>query len=407
MTRFVGMPLHPALDSIIGEKIMKYFWLACLALLLTSTAMAQNQFVYSDNNVSTGINNNPVNTVSAFKIEADGSLGQIKGSPYKTGGAGGGNNIDPEEMAIATQNTSNFLYAANDGSGTISAYAINPVSGSLSRVPGSPFLADGAPGGDYSLATSPNGNFLFATADTATNIHVYAIAASGALSEVAGSPFPTSANSEGLKVTPNGNFLVVGENSINAVGVYDIAASGALTAVAGSPFPTSASPFDLDVNCAGNLVFVIDNGSFNGSFSVIGVYDMSSDGSLTPVAGEPFYNGTSSTSGGLALSPNGTFLFVTDSFSTDISSMAVGSDGALSQVPGSPFATSDWTGGIAVSRTGKFVYSALFTVAQIDGRVVDSTGALSPVPGTPFSTGQAQTGVPSVITFPPRACSAP
>jgi 6-phosphogluconolactonase len=386
---------------------MKYFWPACLALLVTSSAVAQNQFVYSDNNVSTGINQNPVNSVSAFKIESDGSLTQIKGSPYRTGGAGGGNSIDPEEIAVATQNTANFLYAANNGSGTISAYAINPVAGSLARVSGSPFLADGAPGGDYSLAASPNGKFLFAAADTATDIHIYSIASNGSLSEIAGSPFPTGANAEGLKVTPNGKFLLVGENSLNAVGVYNIAASGALTAVAGSPFPTSASPFDLDVNCGGNLVFVIDNGSYNGSYSIIDVYNMSSDGSLTPVAGEPFYNGTSSVNGGLALSPNGKFLFVTDTFSTDISSIAVSSNGALSQVPGSPFATSDWTGGIAVSRTGKFVYSALFTVAEIDGRVVDSTGALTPVPGTPFSTGQAQTGVPTVIAFPPRTCSAP
>ncbi|HWY21294.1 MAG TPA: beta-propeller fold lactonase family protein [Candidatus Acidoferrum sp.] len=386
---------------------MKYFWPACLALFLAASAIAQNQFVYTNNNVSTGINQNPVNSVSAFKIDADGSLTQVKGSPYKTGGAGGGNSIDPEEIAIATQGNANFLYAANDGSGTISAYAINPVGGSLARVPGSPFLADGAPGGDYSLAASPNGQFLFATADTATDIHIYSVGSNGSLSEIAGSPFPTGANSEGLKVTPNGKFLVVGENSLKAVGVYSIGVSGALTAVAGSPFPASASPFDVEVNCAGNLVFVIDNGSFNGSYSVIDAYSMSSGGSLTPIAGEPFYNGTSSTNGGLALSPNGQFLFVTDTFSNDISSMSVASDGALSQVAGSPFATSSWTGGVSVSRSGKFVYSALFTVAQIDGRAVDSTGALTPVPGTPFSTGQAQTGVPTVITFPPRSCSAP
>jgi 6-phosphogluconolactonase len=386
---------------------MKCFWPACVALLMTATAFAQNQFVYSDNNVSTGINNNPVNSVSAFKIEADGSLAQVKGSPYATGGAGGGNNIDPEEIAIAQQNTSSFLYAANDGSGTISAYVINPVAGSLARVPGSPFFADGAPGGDYSLATSPNGKFLFATADTTTAIHIYSIASTGALTEVSGSPFETGASSQGLKVTPNGRFLLVGENSLTAVGVYSISSSGTLTAVTGSPFAASASPFNVAVNCAGNLVFVIDNGSFNGSFSAIDAYSMASDGSLTPVSGEPFFNGTSSTSGGLTLSPNGQFLFVTDTFSNDISSMSVGSNGTLAQVSGSPFATSNWTGGVAVSRSGKFVYSALFTVAQIDGRAVDSSGALSPVPGTPFSTGQAQTGVPTVITFPPRACPAP
>src|SRR5258706_5122485 len=386
---------------------MKYFSPVRVALLLTSAAVAQNQFVYTDNNVSTGINQKPVNSVSAFKIDADGSLTQIKGSPYATGGTGGGSNIDREEIAIATQGTANFLYAANNGSGTISAYAINPVGGSLARVHGSPFLADGAPGGDYSLAVSPNGKFLFATAETTTVIHIYSIASNGALSEIAGSPFPTGANSKGLKVTPNGHFLVVGEGSLTAVGVYSISSSGTRTAVAVSPFPASASPFDLEVNCSGNVVFVIDNGSFNGSYSAIDVYSMSSGGVLTPVSGEPFYNGSSSTSGGLALSPNGQFLFVSDTFSTDISAMSVASDGALSQVPGSPFATSNWTGGVAVSRTGQFVYSALFTVAQIDGRAIDSTSALTPVPGTPFSTGQAQTGVPTVITFPPRSCSAP
>jgi len=132
---------------------------------------------------------------------------------------------------------------------------------------------------------------------------------------------------------------LVGEGSLTAVGVYSISSSGALTAVAGSPFPASASPFDVEVNCSGRLVFVIDNGSFNGSYSAIDVYSMSSGGALTPVSGEPFYNGTSSTSGGLALSPNGQFLFVSDTFSNDISSMSIGSDGTLSQVSGSPFAT--------------------------------------------------------------------
>jgi hypothetical protein len=87
--------------------------------------------------------------------------------------------------------------------------------------------------------------------------------------------------------------------------------------------------------------------------------------------------------------------------------MSVASNGTLSQVPGSPFVTANWTGGIAVTRSGKFLYSAFFTVAQVDGRSINSSGELAAVPGTPFSTGQAQTGVPTVITYPPPRCSAP
>ena len=117
---------------------MKYFWSVCLALLLASTAMAQSQFVYTNNNESTGEPNEPPNTVSAFAVGTNGALAAVAGSPYKTGGTGGGNSIDPEEIAIASAHNASFLYAANDGSGTISAFKINSTTGALTHVQGSP-----------------------------------------------------------------------------------------------------------------------------------------------------------------------------------------------------------------------------------------------------------------------------
>ena len=378
---------------------MKYLRLALVALL-SSYALAQSQFVFTNNNVITGTAKSP-NSVSAFLIAADGSLTQVSGSPFNTVGKGGGNNIDPEEIAIASRPNASFLYVANNGSGTISAFAINPSTGNLVHVPGSPFLADGLPGGDYSLAVSPDDKFLFATEDTATIIHIYSIGIHGVLTEVPGSPFPTGANSQGLKVTANGKFLIVGEQSINAVGVYSISSTGTLAAVPGSPFATSATPFDVDANCASDVVFVADSGSSG----LIDVYSMASNGALTPVAGEPFANGTSSTNGGLALSPDNQFLFVTDTFSQDISSFSVASGGGIAQVPGSPFATADWTGGTSVTADGKFLYSAFFTTEQVDGRQIGADGTLTAVPGTPFTNEQSQLGVPTVITFPRPVCT--
>jgi 6-phosphogluconolactonase (cycloisomerase 2 family) len=377
---------------------MKYLWLAFVSLL-ASYSVAQSQFVYTNNNVITGTANSP-NSVSAFLIAADGSLTQTSGSPFNTGGKGGGNNIDPEEIAIASRRNASFLYAANNGSGTISAFAINPSTGHLAHVPGSPFLADGSPGGDYSLAVSPDDKFLFATEDTATVIHIYLIGLHGVLTEVPGSPFPTGANSQGLKVTANGKFLIVGEGSIDAVGVYSISSTGILAAVPGSPFAASATPYDVDANCASDLVFVADSGSA----ALIDAYSMASTGALTPVTGEPFSNGTTSTNGGLALSPNNQFLFVTDTFSQDISSFSVAPDGALAQIPGSPFATANWTGGTSVTADGKFLYTAFFTTEQVDGRQIGANGTLAAVPGTPFSNEQSQLGVPTVITFPRPVC---
>ena len=149
---------------------MKYFCFLCALLMIASAALAQNHFVYTDDNVNTG-EGNSVNTVSGFLVSANGSLSAISGSPFVTGGSGGGNNIDPNEIAVASLRGTSYLYAANDGSGTLAGFHINATTGALTAVPGSPFLADGAPGGDYSLAVSPDGKLLFATEENVTVIH--------------------------------------------------------------------------------------------------------------------------------------------------------------------------------------------------------------------------------------------
>ena len=61
--------------------------------------------------------------------------------------------------------------------------------------------------------------------------------------------------------------------------------------------------------------------------------------------------------------------------------------GALINVPGSPFTTSNEPNSIAVSPTGKYLYVANFTDGSVDGFAIDtSSGALSIVGGSPFST---------------------
>jgi 6-phosphogluconolactonase len=384
---------------------MKYIWLACVSLLAScgfaQNGFAQNQFVYTNDNIVTGTQNSP-NTVSVFKVASDGSLSLIAESPYKTGGNGGGDNIDPEEITIASRRSASFLYAANNGSGSITGFGISPSSGKLAVITGSPFSADGPPGGDYSLAVSPDTRFLYAASDTSNFIHIYSIGSVGALTEIAGSPFQTGFTGQGLKVTANGKFLIVGDITDTAVAVYSIDSTGALTAVGGSPFAASATPLNLDADCASNQVFVVDAVGTG----LIDVYAMATNGKLTPVKGEPFSNGTTSTSGGLALSPNNPFLFVTDTFSQDISSLSISSEGALTQVQGSPFGTSDWPGGTSVTADGKFLYSAFFASGAVDGHRINAKGELEAVPNTPFTTGQPQIGVPTVITFPRPSCTA-
>ncbi len=375
---------------------MKKAYFVCPLLLFAITALAQNNFVYTNDNFSP-------NTVSVFKVSpSNGALTLIPGSPFLTGGDGGAHDVGPQTITSATLGTKSFLYAANAGSGTISAFAIDPKTGNLTAVPGSPFTVAAANSANtLSLGASPDGHFLFQVDESSTLIHTFNISSAGALIEAAGSPLDSGAFPEGVKVTANGKFLLVGLKSTDAIGVYAIDANGGLTPVFGSPFLTNGAAAAVDSNCASNRVFVASAGS-----DLVDAFVMAADGSLTPVAGSPFPSGGTSTINALTLTPGNQDLLTPDTFNSAVSSLALGTDGSLQPVTGSPFAATDWVGSIATTRSGKFVYTSLFTRAAVDGWMIMTDGTLRPVPGRPFTTGQAGAGVQALTTFPAPSCAA-
>jgi 6-phosphogluconolactonase len=94
-------------------------------------------------------------------------------------------------IAMVASPAGPFLYVANQTSGDISAYVIDPGAGGLGSISGSPFLiASGAH--PNSIAISPKGDFLF-TADPAGKVGVFTIDSKGVLTEAAGSPFTVGA----------------------------------------------------------------------------------------------------------------------------------------------------------------------------------------------------------------------
>jgi 6-phosphogluconolactonase len=370
---------------------------AASLLFFTVSLSAENRFVYVNNQAQP-------NTVSAFKINANGSLSQLAKSPFLTGGVGAQGPL--ESMAIVPTTTHSVLYGANGGDPSVSILAINPTTGGLEPAANSPFLLNDSTG-TYDIAASPGHKFLFVTNEASTVIHVLAIAPkTGALSELAGSPFAAGANIAGLWVTANGKFLLASGNSNNSVEVFAIAATGAITQVAGSPFAASGSVSDVRGDCDSDSVFAVSDSS-----DLVDAYKMSAGGALRPALGSPFYNGATGSgpnSFDLAISPNNKYLLTTDSFSFDITSFAIAADGALAEVPGSPFSDgASWLGGTAITNKGDFLYSIGFADGSIDARSVGTNGVLTAVPGTPFTDGQISQGgeINSVIAYPTPVCA--
>jgi 6-phosphogluconolactonase (cycloisomerase 2 family) len=78
------------------------------------------------------------NNVSAYTVSS-GALTQVSGSPFATAGTGVLTASQP--VFVTVDVTGGFLYVANQGSGSIAAFSINPANGTLSLVTDPPIIA--------------------------------------------------------------------------------------------------------------------------------------------------------------------------------------------------------------------------------------------------------------------------
>lgn len=156
----------------VGRKMKQFVRLiAVLALFLFSlslNAYAQSEFVYLNNGIP------GTNSVSVFSLATNGTLTEISGSPFPTGGSG----FTGSPILIV----GNFLYAGNSNSNSISAFSIDPRTGILTVVPGSPFSIDGFSfGTTMTIAATPDSKLLMASTITSGTISIFSIAGDGRL----------------------------------------------------------------------------------------------------------------------------------------------------------------------------------------------------------------------------------
>ena len=183
--------------------------------------------------------NDPQGGISAYTIDSStGNLTPIAGSPFPTtaGGAPDGLVIDP---------SSKFLYAALPFLDGVAAFTIDSSTGVLTSVEGSPFFPPEALPIMFSIALSPNGQFLYVQGDLDPDIYGFTVDPStGALTEMTGSPFKTILLTAmgNLVVDPSGNFLYVGETLNDSFFYLTIdPTTGALTQTANVTYGYSRS----------------------------------------------------------------------------------------------------------------------------------------------------------------------
>src|SRR5205085_5276504 len=118
------------------------------------------------------------------------------------GGGGGGGGSTP-----AAANYVAYVADNINTNGLASAFSINAATGALTQISGSPFTAGANPN---SVAVDPSGEFAYVANSASTSISGYTITPStGALTAIAGSPFsaPVGSLPRAVTVHPNGKFL--------------------------------------------------------------------------------------------------------------------------------------------------------------------------------------------------------
>lgn len=317
------------------------------------------KYLYVNHDAST-------NYVSGFAIQTDGTLVELTGSPYVTGGAAAGGYFAANRIALATGK--NLLFASNVADSTISVFSVNELNGTLTQV-GVPVASGATMSSSGSLAVSNDEKFLFVAHTFPGAISAFAISSNGALTPVTGSPFSIGSSANGITLNVAGSVLYVADGDANTLVALSVAADGSLSPIAGSPFAYSDS--------AGGIItsFALGSSTMGISAATGGVL---SSYSLDAI-GAPTLLNTLITGGvGQAVSTarNGSLAILSGGFGSNISVVNVATDGTLTHVTGSPFATAAQTRGYAVANPqGTFLYAS--ESDRVEGFSIDANGALT------------------------------
>jgi 6-phosphogluconolactonase (cycloisomerase 2 family) len=236
-----------------------------------------------------------------------------------------------------------YLYVGSSSGRAIYAFQIDSASGALTAA-GEPLPVGDAP--DFTppafIATDPSGQFVYVTQSFTQGLRGYRIDPStGALVELAGSPFATSGLPAGDNVIgggivfkPTGDFLYTSGGGLNAFSIDPT--NGALTLLPGSPFTldvqSDASAPNIAMDPAGEYLYVT---RFLLTNHISGFAINEATGALTPVPNSPL-DGDAPYS--IAVEPSGRFVFIGDDLPTTSVYSLTRSTGALTELAHSPFA---------------------------------------------------------------------
>lgn len=173
--------------------------------------------------------------------QTTGALANLPNSPF---GNTGGNN----SQGIRITPSGTFAVIANAASNNVSVMSLNSTTGALTNVGGSPFSAGANP---LSVAIDPSSKFVFVANEGDNTLSAYALGSGGGLTAISGSPFAVGSQPQSVTVDLSGKFAYVASVDGNVWGFTLDSAASSLTPMAGSPFHPNLVTTSQDLGFCG------------------------------------------------------------------------------------------------------------------------------------------------------------
>jgi len=213
-----------------------------------------------------------LNFISAYRFDAGLSAPTTFNVP-------GGNVND-----LVVDRAGKFAFAAVAGG--ISAFLIDSSSGALTEVAGSPFSPGGAI--PIHLAIDPSGNTLYATASNLNAVLSFRIYRDTGRIKLLQS-VTTGLGPAGVITDPSGKFIYIANSTDNTITAFKVdPVTGAFAVVAGSPFATGLNPQQFSTS--NRFLYALNRGNpnvFPTGQSITGFFINPDTGALTAVPGSP------------------------------------------------------------------------------------------------------------------------
>jgi 6-phosphogluconolactonase len=315
------------------------------------------------------------NEVISFERAANGTL--TEAGRFDTNGRGSGGLSDPLESqgSLTLSQDHSLLFAVNAGSGNVSVFSVHKseltllnktasdgsqpsavaergglvyvvnsggagsvvgftldFGGQLKQIKNSTQFLTGTTSGGASLAFSPDGQFLVVTERVANNVDVFRVNADGTLGPIVVNANPAP-GSFSVVFAPNGEAIVsetgpAGGNNASALSSYKIKANGTLAPISQSVPSLASGDCWQEITPDGRFVYTSNSGS-----NSISGYSIAGDGKLTPIAGTIVANEPAGSHNiDLSITPDGSYLYILNTQSGNIGIFRINQDGSLTSL---------------------------------------------------------------------------